>query len=77
MTHIFGGGIQGFIFNQQSASSTWVVNHNLNKSLVTVDSQIFINGTLESVIPNNIIYQDANNVTIQWTHPYSGVARIV
>tara|TARA_X000001382_G_scaffold14714_1_gene9491 strand:- start:24 stop:344 length:321 start_codon:yes stop_codon:yes gene_type:complete len=58
-----------FVFDQSSSSSTWVINHNLNKfpSVTIVDSG-------QSVVIANVTYNSVNKVTIQFSLPFSGRA---
>ena len=64
-------GLSGasFVFNQMSASQTWVINHNLGRfpSVTVVDSS----GTR---VYGQEQYIDSNNVTITFTSPFSGQA---
>jgi hypothetical protein len=69
-TVVFGiTGDLNYTHNQNSASATWVVNHNLGKrpSITVVDSagdQCF----------GEVTYDNNNQVTIRFTAPFGGVA---
>ena len=62
-------GDKNFVFTQAAASSTWVVNHNLNKycSVAVVD-------TAGTTIYGGIEYDSLNQVTITFSAPFSGQA---
>ena len=58
-----------YIHRQQSASSTWIVVHNLNKypSVVVQDSG-------GSLVVGEIVYSSLNNLTLKFSAPFSGTA---
>ena len=58
-----------YVHNQQSASATWSINHNLNKypSVSVVDSA----GTY---VVGDVAYIDANNLTVSFQSAFSGKA---
>lgn len=60
---------KSFFYIQESASDTWVITHNLDKrpSVTVVDSG-------SSVVYGNTTYNGTNQVTINFSAPFSGVA---
>ena len=62
-------GDKSFLYIQESASDTWVITHNLDKrpSVTVVDSG-------SSVVYGNTTYNGANQITINFSAPFSGVA---
>lgn len=59
-----------FIFEQAIASSEWVIIHNLNKK-----PSIYIVDSLERVqIPNEIIYDSPNQITVTFLAAFAGRA---
>lgn len=62
-------GDKSFLYTQVSASDTWVITHNLGKrpSVTVVDSG-------SSVVYGNTTYNGTNQVTINFSAPFSGVA---
>jgi hypothetical protein len=58
-----------FTFNQEVALAEWTVVHNLGRfpSVAVVDSS----GT---AVDGDVIYLDANNVILNFSAPFSGVA---
>lgn len=60
---------KNFVYTQAAVSSTWVVNHNLNKfcSVSVVD-------TAGTTIYGGIEYNSLNQVTITFSAPFSGQA---
>ena len=66
---------------QTSASTTWVVYHNLNinlnKSSVTCDAYVYENGLLEKILPLDVQFTNKNVVTLLFSSTRTGNARIV
>jgi len=60
---------KNYVHNQIASSATWSVSHNLDKfvSVVIVDSA-------GSVVIGEITYIDTNNVTLNFSAPFSGKA---
>ena len=58
-----------YTFTQSSASATWTVQHNLEKypSVTVIDSA-------NDVVYGNTTYIDENNLTINFSAPFSGKA---
>jgi len=63
------GGDKEFIYTQVSASSSWVITHNLSKfpSVTVVDSG-------NNIVIGDITYNDLNTLTINFTASFSGKA---
>ncbi len=66
-----------FVFTQTTAATTWNVTHNLNNQYPSIDILINSNGTLQKGLPLNLVVNDANTLTITFTDPQSGQARII
>lgn len=60
-----------FVFNQDTASDTWKIKHDLNK----LPSVTIINTAKEQIF-GDITYDDENNVTIVFSAPVSGKATL-
>lgn len=62
-------GDKNYIHRQDTASSEWIVSHNLGKkpAVVVVDSA-------EDVVYGNITYTNDNTVTLTFSGPFSGKA---
>lgn len=62
--------IDTFVFDMGIASDTWTITHNLNKhpAVTVVDSA----GTMQ--IPNEISYDNANQITITFLGSFAGKA---
>lgn len=61
-----------FTYYQNSASTTWVITHNLGYSPII---RVFI-GTSE-VQPSSIVHNSVNQATISFTTPQAGYARLL
>ena len=59
-----------FVYEQAIASDTWIIEHNLNKrpSVFAVDTS----GRMQ--IPDEIIYDSDNQVTVQFISAFAGKA---
>ena len=64
-------GDKTYVFTQQTASDSWLVNHNLNKypSVTVVDSG-------NNIVMGEVIYLNANSLTINFNNMFSGKAYI-
>ena len=62
-------GVDTFTFSQASASSVWVISHNLGKfpSITVVDSS-------GNVVVGFETYNNNNQITITFSAPFSGTA---
>lgn len=63
--------------SQTSSSSSWVVTHNLNTPGIVIDVMVDNLGVLEKIIPLDITMTSDNVVTINFSTPFTGKARIV
>lgn len=68
---IINGVKNGYIHNQSIASTTWVVNHNLNKfpSVSVVDSA-------NTKVYGGVVYNSENQLTLIFSSAFSGKAFI-
>jgi hypothetical protein len=74
-----------FNFTQTVPASVWLVKHNLNS--VNVNTAIIVDdidkdndintGLQEAMIPLNIVPTDVNTVTVSFSRPFCGRARVV
>ena len=62
-------GDKNFVFNQQSASDTWTINHTLNKfpSVEVVNSA-------NTIVIGDVTYNSTSQITITFTAAFSGKA---
>lgn len=61
-------------FSFASASTTWVLNHNLGTKLIEVSA--FDSSGVVELVPE-IEYTSVNTVTLRWFYATSGIARVV
>ncbi len=66
-TQVPNSSVPTIIFTQIISSTTWNINHELDKfpSVVVTDS-------VDRVVVGDITYVDSNNITISFTAPFSG-----
>lgn len=57
-------------------SDTWNINHNLGKKFVNVDTIIFYDGVLQTVLPENVQLIDENNCVVTFSSPQLGEAKV-
>jgi hypothetical protein len=69
--------MDAFNFTQSSPSTTWNINHKLNNLNPNVDVRITYRTVFQKVLPYRVVGVDANNITIVFTSPQSGTARII
>jgi hypothetical protein len=64
-----GGGDANFVFEQNSPSAQWVINHNLYKfpSVTVVDSA-------NNVVYGEVVYDSETQITLTFAGPFSGKA---
>lgn len=60
---------KNYVHNQSVASSTWVVNHNLNKKC-----SVTVTDSAGTVVQGEVIYNSLNQVTINFSAAFSGEA---
>ena len=74
MSATFGNsGCPTYEYTTPSATSVWVINHNLNKRVV-IDVVVVHNGVKTKIIPKRIVYNNLNTVTVEFSKAMSGVA---
>lgn len=68
---VINSGDKNFRYNQNTPSTIWTINHNLNKrpSVVTTDSA----GT---TVEGMVSYIDVNNLTVEFSAAFSGYAEL-
>jgi hypothetical protein len=76
-----GGGTEAvgyYLFTQNSANTTWVINHNLNTQYVSVNP-VFANSTAVTGHYDypNVYYNNANTVTLTFNSAITGYVSIV
>lgn len=64
------------VHNQTAPSAIWSIHHGLNTK-PSVAVTVHYNGSLQTIIPNNIEYVDDNTVAVHFTTAYTGSARLV
>jgi hypothetical protein len=69
-------GLNTYQHTQDSAASTWHVQHNLGVFPI-VDVLVHLDGVLTKIIPMDIVLVNENYVRIEFSRPYSGAARMV
>lgn len=62
---------------QVLADTTWTVTHNFGTDAVAVDVFIDYTGSLQKVLPLDIVATDNNTLTITFTSNQTGIARVV
>lgn len=68
-------GQPAYFFIQDTESSTWLIPHGLNKRVV-IDVLVNHKGQLTKIMPQKIIFSDANTITVMFSKPMSGRAMI-
>lgn len=63
-------------FPQTTPSDTWIIEHNFGLKPV-VDVLCDVNGSLQKLYPLSVVHTDDNTLTVTFTTPFSGVARLV
>lgn len=61
--------------NQESASSTWTIAHNLDLTAAAVDVYVDVNGTMTYILPANVT-KTANQIIVEFSTPQVGFALI-
>lgn len=64
-----------YIHEQTTPSDTWVVQHNLNKPVVS-DAFFEVNGLLAKVIPAAVEYTDDNTLTVKFSSNQVGKVKV-
>jgi len=66
-------GLQFLYYQQTTASNQWNINHNFG-FMPICECSIYYNGTLTPTEPESIIQVDDNNVQVNWSSAFTGVA---
>lgn len=76
MSLIFNArGVPAYFHVQDTASSTWLISHGLNKRVV-LDVLVDYKGHLTKIMPKEILFTDSNTTTIIFSKPMTGRAMI-
>lgn len=62
--------------NQPTPSNTWTINHGL-RCKPSVSVLVDYEGTRQPIIPQEIEIPDESTVTIRFSQPFSGQARLI
>jgi hypothetical protein len=62
---------------QSVAATVWTIVHDLNTSLISIDTNIVYNGNSTVIIPSDVVIIDNNTVAVHFSMAYTGKARIV
>tara|TARA_R100000657_G_C4595879_1_gene53262 strand:- start:129 stop:584 length:456 start_codon:yes stop_codon:yes gene_type:complete len=62
-------GDKNFVFTQDIASDTWVINHNLNKF-----PSVSVVNSADLTVYGNVEYDTLNQVTVTFNAPFTGKA---
>lgn len=68
-------GQPAFFHTQEVESDTWLIPHGLNKRVV-IDVMVNHKGQLTKIMPKKIIFSDSNNITVTFSRPMSGCAKV-
>ena len=63
-------------FTQTTSSATWTVTHNLNCHPVC-DVMVNDSGSLKKILPQAVVYVDANVIEVRFSVPRTGVVRLI
>ena len=66
---------QSFQHNQDNPASTWLIVHNLDRDVIC-DCSIYVDGTLQKILPKSIELVDMNTVKVSFSTAFKGKARI-
>ena len=69
-------GLSLYTHFQAVASDTWTISHPLNSTALAIDVIIDYEGTVQTAIPHDIIFEDASTITVKWISAHTGQARI-
>jgi hypothetical protein len=68
--------VYGFTYFQTTASTTWNIHHALNLTCPVIQVYINYEGGVQRVLPLSVSVVDANNLTVTFTDPQSGYAKL-
>lgn len=69
-------GTQFYQHSQTSASTSWVITHNLGVAELAVDVVVDEGGNREKILPLDVVMTDDNTLTITFSSARTGSARI-
>lgn len=61
--------------NQESASSTWTIAHNLDLTAAAIDVYVDVSGTMTQILPANVT-KTANQIVVEFSSAQVGYAII-
>lgn len=68
--------VSSYTHTQDTPSDSWTINHNLNTLAPIIDTFIEVEGVVTKILSSSVVVVDANNVTVTWTSPRTGIAAI-
>jgi hypothetical protein len=71
------GSVSTFVHEQQVASDTWTIQHNLGTRAPIVDTWIDLDGSVVKVMPESVAFSDVNTCVVYFNSPRTGTAIIV
>jgi hypothetical protein len=66
-----------YVHQQTTASDTWTITHNLQKTAPIIDCWIDNNGDVLRILPNTTTVIDENTIEVTFTDAWAGSANIV
>lgn len=66
-----------YTHTQGSASATWNINHSLGTTDLVYSVYVQVGPNMVPIIPNDIAFVDANNITITFSMAYAGKAVLI
>ena len=66
---------QSFQHVQENPATDWVVTHDLDRD-VLCDVSVWVDGSLQKILPKSITILDSNTVRVSFSVPFSGKARV-
>jgi hypothetical protein len=68
--------VKSYAHNQNVASSTWTINHNLGAE-PAVDVFLVVNGQAQKAFPMSVTHPSENSTVITWSISRTGIAILV
>ena len=69
--------MKSFNHNQAVSSATWTITHNMNAPVSNIDVLVNYQGSLQKIIPGDIVHTDDNTTTILFSQAFTGRARLL
>lgn len=66
-----------YTHTQDASANVWSINHNLGTNAPIVSVNVNVDSTLTKILPKDIRVIDSDNIEIEFSIPYTGVARII